>query len=366
MIKCAMSDEKIGLVQPVSSNVSNLQQLDLNFSDRVQMQEEAERNNISDSKKWQERLRIITLGYLITRECLSSIGVLSDPGFFHDFGDDDLAFRIRRAGYKLILAKDVWIHHNHDFRSGEDKDINVFTKSLKNGRQNFMQKYFGIDAWDDVNNFECNMISMIKPPKNYDIVQILGIDVKCGTPILEIKNKLREFNVFDTILSAFTQDAKYDIDLKTICEGIVACDREEYLTCHFAPDQFDYIFLGTPINLYHEPYKILQDMMYLAKSDAQILFKLRNSFNYRTLLNILGEKNYCDQDYPVHIPIEVIDNWVRESGYRIENIKAESDLTRKEELNNIRSLVDKIIEPQNAGMVINSIITNDYIISIRR
>ncbi len=366
LIKCAMSDERIGLVQPVSSNVSNNQQVDLDYSNREQMQEEAKRYNISDPKKWHERMRIITLGSLITRECLSTVGPFFDIGFFHDFGDDDLAFRIRRVGYKVVLARDVWVHHNHQSSNFEDKNKEIFIENLQKGRQNFSDKYYGIDAWNDVSNFEKSMISMIMPPENTEPIHVLGIDVRCGTPILEIKNRLKEFNVFNTVLSAFTQDAKYYIDLKTICEGAVVCDREEYLYHHFEAKHFDYVFLGNPINQYKDPLRVLESIMSLCKDNAQILCKFRNYFDYKTFLNILGQKDVYDIEYGVHISIEAVNKWLISKGYKINNLTAESELTSTTDITYLKELISKLISSQNVEPIFNSMAAKDCIISITK
>lgn len=282
LIKCAESDETIGMVNPVSSNVSNRQQVNLNFNNYDEMQAAASEYNISDPSKWQQRLRLITLGTLFTRECLSTVGDVFDLGFVHDFGDDDVSFRVRRAGYKIILACDTWVHHAHECvaRSAE---------ILENGRNIFKQKYYGIDAWDDVNNFVGHIINEnISMPDDVENVNILGIDVKCGTPILDIKNAIREYGINNPELSAFSKDSKYYMDLKTICNGNVVCDRTDYLYSSFKNNYFDYIIIGQNINEYFQPEKVIRDVYALLKQNGQLFISLKNTYNVFTLLKSLG------------------------------------------------------------------------------
>ena len=206
--------------------------------------------NVSDPQKWEERLRLITLGTLYTKPCLYAIGWPNfDPGFYHDFSDDDIAFQIRRAGYKTILAGDTWIHHDHNISALEDKDVTEFRNSLSYGKQNFSDKYWGVDAWDDASDYIFYYLrdKMLPPEDNKD-VKILGIDVKCGTKLLDVKNLVRKFDVFNPETHAFFRDSKYDIDLRTVCNGSVICDRTEYLYNSFAPNYFDYIIIGEHIN----------------------------------------------------------------------------------------------------------------------
>ncbi|MDR2357359.1 MAG: glycosyltransferase family 2 protein, partial [Oscillospiraceae bacterium] len=115
LLKCYESDPRIGFAEPVSSNVSNSQQVDMPFDNFVEMQKKAAKFNNSDPSKWDERLRLISLLNIMRRDVLDIVGTY-DPAFVHDFAEDDLAIRLRRAGYKLVLCGDTWIHHDHDFR----------------------------------------------------------------------------------------------------------------------------------------------------------------------------------------------------------------------------------------------------------
>ena len=320
MIKIAESDDKIGMVNPMSSNVSNLQERRLQFQSYEEMQKIAEKINISDRTAWHERLRLVTLGTMYTSECLYAIGwPIGDVGFFHDFVDDDITFRVRRSGYKAILAGDTWIHHNHDFRVGEDKEPGEYEHSINIGRKNFKDKYFGIDAWEDVNNYIPMVLPFIKETSS-QYAGILGIDVKCGTPILEIKNKLRKYSSSVPLMSAFTQESKYEIDLKSICNGIVACDREEFLKGYFTPQCFDYIYIGRHINRYHEPLNVLLDALSLLKTGGKVFVTLKNAFDIMSFLRIIGVPGLFDAEYCINYSCEVFENAMKGIGCEIQCI----------------------------------------------
>jgi GT2 family glycosyltransferase len=301
MLKCAKSDDRIGMVVPVSSNVSNYQSVDLNINTIDEMYEQAAQHNVSDLAMWHERLRLLPVVGLYKREALDMTGKF-DYGFFHDFADDDITFRMRRAGYKTVLCKDTFVHHDHNY--AKDKDPEVFQRSLEAGRDDFKRKYYGIDSWDDVNNYEPVMISLVEPQEVHgcDGVNILGVDVLCGTPILELKNKLRESQVYDVKLSAFSTDAKYWLDLKTICDGEVIVDRLEYLDGYFPDVKFDYIILGKPINAYTDPFKLLRVILKFLKKGGHFLVKLRNAHDLTTLVMTMGGnvKTNLSDNYSVY------------------------------------------------------------------
>lgn len=316
MLCCIKSDPRIGMVNPVTSNVSNYQEIDISFQTLDEMQQKARQYNVSDPRKWEDRLRLITLGTLFRKEALLAVGwPINDMGFFHDFGDDDITFQIRRAGYRTVLARDTWICHDHDFRNGEEKDSVKFQKSLEIGKQNFRDKYFGVDAWDDVCNYYIPYLpNLTKPPQQQQSFAVLGVDVRCGTPILDVKNWLRQYGIFHAELSAFVQDPKYWMDLKTICNGTVLCDREEFLRDAFLPEQFDYVVADRPLNRYHEPQKMLDDLFFLCKKGGIVFCKLANTFTFQEYLNLLGERDVYNREFSYNITVEAFQNAVQAKG----------------------------------------------------
>lgn len=311
LIRGMEEDKRIGMVCPVSSNVSNFQQINLPFSNLEEMQQQAAVFNRPDTSKWQERLRLVTPATVYRMECLMAVGLpLADVGFFHDFADDDIAFRVRRAGYKAMLAGDTWIHHNHDLSHGEGKDPEQFRQSLSIGRNNFMEKYQGVDAWDDVNNFWIDILDDLPPTGGDGQKRILGVDTRCGTPILDVKNRLRSMGFRNTELSAFTEESKYQADLNTVCDGVVACDREEFFGRQYPTGYFDYVVVDKPLNRFHEPQFILDEAVRLLKPDGILLFTLLNTFSFREYLFCRGDHRYYNPQFAYNIPIDILQKTV--------------------------------------------------------
>lgn len=292
LLACIKSDMRIGMVNPMSSNVSNIQCVEFSYQSYEEMQEKAKQFNHPDPKKWEERVRLVTLGTLYRKEVFLACGwPMGDMGFFHDFFDDDISFTIRRLGYRIVLAGDTWICHDHDFKRGQDKNIEEYHRSLRNGRINFCNKYYGVDAWDDVVNFYICYFDFIPVTETNGTARILGIDVKCGTPILDVKNHLRKAGIFHTELFAFTQEPKYWLDLKSICEGDVFCDRAEFLADAFPEDHFDYVIADQPFNCYHEPQKVLEALFTVCKTGGIVITKFKNIFPYQENSHLVEQQN---------------------------------------------------------------------------
>lgn len=362
MIKCIESDERYGYVVPKSDNISNYQSVNLDFSSYDEMQMKAAKFNVSDPKKWEERLRLVNAVSLFKKECLDAIGTV-DYGFIHDFGDDDITFRVRRAGYKAVLCGDVFVHHAGSVITGQN--LSDKKNLIEQGRKCFKDKYFGIDAWDDSSNYDLELLSLADIYSNSNKnIQVLGIDVRCGTPILQLKNFLRAEGTFDTILSGFSQDAKYWLDLKTICEGNVVVNSLENLRNSFKTS-FDYIVIGEELNSYKD-YKFLIDTcLDLLKAEGQLLIKVLNSFDIGYIFNALKLNNnkinsntFIDIDQFINeinsrnnLNLKII-----KSNYNIDdNIKKE-----------VIRLVKKFDPNINESLVWERIVANKYFINIKK
>lgn len=255
LLKCAESDNKIGVVVPMSNYVSNLQYVDLGFKDINDMQAKAALYNVSDPRKWQERVRIIPVVMLVRSELYSMYE--SDYGFVYEFVDDDLSMMWRRFGYKLMVCGDTFVYHAGSVGTSPAQQA----MDREKGRIIYRQKYYGIDAWDDIAWFSVGLIeyglrNAVWRDKNY----ILGIDNGCGSDLLLMKNELKKLGMFNSVLSAYTQDAKYWLDLKTICDGNVYCQPIDKIHEILGEEKYDYIFCGQDVRRYDD-YKTLIDVM---------------------------------------------------------------------------------------------------------
>lgn len=356
MLKCAMSDERIGMINPCLDNVSNLQSVNLGYKDFDDMQKKAEKYNISDPKKWEERLRLITLGTLFKAECLDIVGFM-DYGFFHDFSDDDITFRIRRAGYKTILCKDTFISHAGNIT---DKGAEFAKQSLMKGKQIFRDKYYGLDAWDDV-NYETAMMQYIEVREEFDkdsSPKVIGIDVACGTPILEVKNKLRNKGIFNTKLSAFSTEAKYLVDLKTICDDRVELDRIDFLIEHYYGKKFDYIVIGKQINEYGDPYKVITQVLNLLNDNGQLLLKIRNAYDVITLAKIMGVTLNTSKRNLYHLHVTEFEEYLKTKGCFIKDISVELHEVGEDLKKCIKSSIKFVTDSDYNKIFVNNFILN--------
>lgn len=286
LLKIMKSDPRIGVVNPSSNNVSNLQEMVFKYNTYEEMQTIAETINVSDNTKWEERLRIVTLGTLVRKECLYAMGwPFFDMGFSHNFMDDDMSFRVRRNGYKLIVTRDTWICHDHVMPKDTTDEV---LESYRRDIEKFLKKYYGVNPWEDATNSMVVINDLTKKivRSEKDNINILGIDTKCGMPILDIKNFFPYGKDIKT--SAYFQDAKFYVDLSTICNDKVICDREENIKNYFEDNTYDYIVIGEPINMYTNPIRSIKESYELLDTGGQLIFCLKNINNLVSVLDAIG------------------------------------------------------------------------------
>jgi O-antigen biosynthesis protein len=270
LLKCIRSDEKIGFVTPGASSVSNCQRINGQYSNLIEMQQFAKEYNVSDPRKWEERLRLMPCVLLTRTELLAQIGFYDPTFYFGEFGDDDFSFRVRRAGYKLIYARDTFIYHFGSITTDiEHKKL----KSLEVSRKLFMEKY-GVDSWDDA-NFNPGLVDMLRFDK-HDNISILGINTMCGGTPLQIKNRFKENGVPDVSIYNYTEVEKYVTDLKTVSDE-VAFGKLEKLYEIYEPKAFDYIIIEKGLEQCTDLDEISGNMRKLLKDEGQLILKINNS-----------------------------------------------------------------------------------------
>lgn len=140
LLRCLYSSEDIGMVGPVTNYASGKQQIQEPFTNIDDMV--AKYNNV-DTSLWQETERLVGICLLFKREMLDKVGFMDErfsPGHFED---DDLCYRARQAGYRLLITGDCFIFH-HGSASFNKKGQEAVQGLLQINRQKFIDKW-GVD-----------------------------------------------------------------------------------------------------------------------------------------------------------------------------------------------------------------------------
>ncbi|MGE3804185.1 MAG: glycosyltransferase [Gemmataceae bacterium] len=102
---------RVGMVGPVTSYAAPPQQIPVDYRDPSGIDAFAARRRREFARKALAFPRLTGFCLLLRREVLDKIGSLDEgygTGFFED---DDLCVRARKAGFELLVALDVFVHH---------------------------------------------------------------------------------------------------------------------------------------------------------------------------------------------------------------------------------------------------------------
>ena len=102
---------RVGLVGPVSNGAMDAQRARADYSDLADLEGFATRRREAFAGKLQAVDRLTGFCLLIRRAVLDQIGPLDERYGLGFFEDDDLCVRAREAGFRLVVARDVYIHH---------------------------------------------------------------------------------------------------------------------------------------------------------------------------------------------------------------------------------------------------------------
>ncbi len=161
MIEVAESDPKIGIVGPISNEVSGLQKdNDAKYETIEEMHKYAAEISIKNKGEVFNFPRVAFLCTLIKREVINEIGGLDERFSPGNYEDDDFCLRAQMGGYKTVIAKDVFIHH-YGSKSFKANGIEAYRERLNINKQIFIEKWGATPDEIWINNKE------VKPHQRY-------------------------------------------------------------------------------------------------------------------------------------------------------------------------------------------------------
>lgn len=141
MIEVAESDPRIGIVGPISNEVSGVQKdKEANYKTIDEMHVYAHSVKEKNKNKTFQFPRVAFLCTLIKKEVIEKIGGLDERFSPGNFEDDDFCLRAQLAGYKTVIAQDVFIHHfgSKSFKADGEKK---YAERLQINRKIFVDKW---------------------------------------------------------------------------------------------------------------------------------------------------------------------------------------------------------------------------------
>lgn len=102
----------VGMTGPVSNAATPEQTVEATYADAEEMLAFARGHAARFAGQARERDRLSGFCLLVRREVLDAVGAFDERFGLGFFEDDDLSLRARKAGYRLMVAHDVFVHHD--------------------------------------------------------------------------------------------------------------------------------------------------------------------------------------------------------------------------------------------------------------
>ena len=140
LVRPLIRDKTIGLVGPVTNMIGGVQKVSLHYRDMSEMAERARAFTMLRKGSLYETDAIAFFCVALRREVVREVGLL-DPAFgLGFFEDDDYCQRIIKAGYRIVCADGVFVHH-HLSASFNELEYGVKGELFKKNRIIYEEKW---------------------------------------------------------------------------------------------------------------------------------------------------------------------------------------------------------------------------------
>jgi GT2 family glycosyltransferase len=136
-----LEDPGIGLVGPVTNRACNEAQIDAPYRTYAEMQEFAQARNRSLGGQCSDLPMVAMFCVALRRNVFQRVGFLDERFGTGMFEDDDYSRRVRQAGYRVICAEDVFVHHFGQGSLGELCLTGEYDQLLEQNRRKFEEKW---------------------------------------------------------------------------------------------------------------------------------------------------------------------------------------------------------------------------------
>lgn len=141
MSKHLISNSNYGMCNPVTNSIGNESMINVNYHNEKEMIEFAylyTSKNMNCEYTDVDRLPLFST--LIKKEVIDKVGMLDDSYKIGMFEDDDYTEAVKYAGYDIVIAEDVFIHHinNASFKKMNDDE---YKKIFEHNKTIFEKKW---------------------------------------------------------------------------------------------------------------------------------------------------------------------------------------------------------------------------------
>jgi hypothetical protein len=190
-------------------------------------------------------------------------------GFDEDFNpgaydDDAISFRIRRLGYKLMLATDTYVHH---FGSVTFNAEYVKSNIAERNRDLFFKK-FAVDSWAAA-MIDFNVVNLVRYQQK-DQINLLGVGRSCGSTLLQVKNRFKGIGIPDVAIDYMSEYSGNLPDLATVCRKCVCAPLQD-IRLVFGNCGYDLIVVESETDKLEDAGGVYKELAGLIEPDGQLI-----------------------------------------------------------------------------------------------
>lgn len=277
-------DGSVGATGSVSNHVVNHQRVEVRYDNYEDYIDWAYTNNVLCENPYEKKLYLIGFALMIKRIVLDKVGLLDERFSPGNYEDNDIGFRINRAGYKVMLCRNSFIlHYGH---TSFKKDPDAFAKLLYRNRQYFSKKWGG--DFDNYLRMRTDLIAAINEESNASI-RVLEIGCGCGVTMSRLQY------MYPNAVIKGIESTEYVAKMAANYMDVIYGDIEE-MELDFEEEYFDYVLFGNSIEQMKEPQVVLNKIKKHMKKNGCIIAALGNMLNISVLLPLLkGNLRYGNE-----------------------------------------------------------------------
>lgn len=134
LIKHLEADKTLGMIGPVTNQTANEAQINISYSQLKDMDTFAYKYTSTHMNLLYDNINVLIMFcVMISRQVFNKVGYLDENYGMGFFEDDDYSYRLKKEGYNIACAEDVFIHHkgSASFKSMGYEQIKLMAKNKK-------------------------------------------------------------------------------------------------------------------------------------------------------------------------------------------------------------------------------------------
>ncbi len=227
---------------------------------------------------YENRIWLMGFALMIKRTALEKVGLL-DEDYYYGFEDDDIGYRLIKAGYELLLCHDSFIFH-YGSLSIEKDGAGASARLYDENRVKFLAKWdFDIPLYSEVRT---DLVRLMERPAA-GVFRVLEIGCGCGSTLAAVRYRYRDAELYgvEKNRDAASLGGRF---------GRISCLDAEKDEFTYQERYFDCLILGDVLEEMENPEDFLKKIEKYLKNGAQLVVSVRNAmFLPRVAALIRGE-----------------------------------------------------------------------------